>query len=98
MFKNFNNGKIDLSEQKGGEAKIKNTNIKNENNNNEEEYKASPIAEKAAKASARDIFIYMKPYFTKGNAKRLLIYSIILTVASKGLISMVKRFIKYYLN
>ena len=44
------------------------------------------------KASIKNVLVYLKPYFTKDNAKKLLIYTFLMTVVSKGLVSLVSTF------
>jgi hypothetical protein len=54
--------------------------------------------DKSNKASIKNVLIYLKPYFTTGDSKKLLIYSFLMTICSKGLITLVRKirlFLKY---
>jgi hypothetical protein len=60
----------------------------------EDESAADKEKSQPQKASIKDVLVYLKPYFTKDNAKKLLIYTFLMTVVSKGLVSLVSKFNK----
>jgi len=43
------------------------------------------------KAKLSDIYKYLKPYLKEGNIKKMLLLTIVMTVVSKGMISMVNK-------
>lgn len=74
--------------------KMNNKNIPNESesndNKNQEKGTHKPSTSKPSKASIMSVYRYLRPYMKKDNTMKLLIFSVLLTVASKGLISLVK--------
>lgn len=71
------------------------------NNNNLSSFnystsKQTKIENSNTKASSKDIYIYLKPYYTNSYSKNILIYSFILTCLSKGLATSVRNTYIYY--
>ena len=58
--------------------------------------KQTKIEHSNTKASSKDIYTYLKPYYTNSYSKNILIYSLILTCLSKGLATSVRNTYIYY--